>query len=330
MNIVQNAAYGLIQSDARFVYTLTEISKNVKTYNNNFILMNMPYLGIFADGSAQWGKKAGLQSPNFTAEEKEYYTTIRKSHKLFEKKYDEFSALLCDKRKESDDYFKGSRSVLEKIIGYYNVGTDLYNGEFCGNTILCSIYVSTKIYDNASAGPWIRNMSVVAGKLAAFYMNNNQKPYRYNKDVALKSKDYNFYDNSPLTMNNALGIVLFSVLCSINYVIEFIDKIFIDEIPQKFKFAYIQYYYLCDFIKDLNARNNLAFSLDTSLYCREFRNCIAHYGLGTYISDFEIIEDDIMKGLTNKAFGLDYISAKSKLYRILQYLAGQIEHVILK
>ena len=52
MNIVQNAAYGLIQSDARFVYTLTEISKNVKTHYNNFMLMNMPYLGIFADGSA--------------------------------------------------------------------------------------------------------------------------------------------------------------------------------------------------------------------------------------------------------------------------------------
>ena len=225
MNIVQNAAYDLIQSDARFVYTLTEISKNVKTYNNNFMLMSLPYLGIFADGSAQWGKKVGLQSPNFTAEEKEYYTTIRKSHKLFEKKYDEFSSLLCEELSKFDKYCCGIFPKLAKIIGYDNVGTDLYNGEFCGNTILCSVYVPIKIYDNASVGPWIRNMSVVAGKLAAFYMGNNQKPYRYNKDVALKSKDYIFYDNSPLTMNNALGIVLFSVLCSINYVIEFIDKI---------------------------------------------------------------------------------------------------------
>ena len=45
-----------------------------------------------------------------------------------------------------------------------------------------------------------------------------------------------------------LGFVLFCILCNINYTIEFLDKYFVEEIPQKFKYAYLQYYYICDFI----------------------------------------------------------------------------------
>lgn len=55
------------------------------------------------------------------------------------------------------------------------------------------------------------------------------------------------------------------MLCSINYVIEFIDKYFIEEIPQKFKFAYLQYYYICDFIDELNIENNTSFSIKNLL-----------------------------------------------------------------
>lgn len=51
------------------------------------------------------------------------------------------------------------------------------------------------------------------------------------------------------TKNN-LGFVLFCILCNINYIIEFLDKYFVEEIPQKFKYAYLQYYYICDFIEE--------------------------------------------------------------------------------
>lgn len=122
-----------------------------------------------------------------------------------------------------------------------------------------------------------------------------------------------------------MGFVLFSVLCSINYVTKFIDIYFIEEIPQKFKFAYLQYYYLCDFINELNACQRTNYHIDSSLQDRDFRNCLAHYGLGQFLKENEIIDDDIMKGLTYKAFNTDYHSSKQLLYKYLGDLSEQIK-----
>lgn len=130
-------------------------------------------------------------------------------------------------------------------------------------------------------------------------------------------------------MKTNLGFLLFSILCSINYVIEFIDKYFIEEIPQKFKFAYLQYYYLCDFVKELNNANGTAFYINDSLKNRAFRNCIAHYGLGQFISEKELIDDDVLKGLTDKAFDQNYSEVKTRLFSYLTELTAQIEEAIL-
>ena len=69
-NKVQNAAYDLIQSDARFLYTLTDISQNASNINSNYILMCQPYIGIFANGAEQWCKKLGLKAPHLTNEKR--------------------------------------------------------------------------------------------------------------------------------------------------------------------------------------------------------------------------------------------------------------------
>ena len=249
MNKVQEAAYKLIQSDARFLYALTDIMKNAPNIDSNYICMSMPYIGIFADGAEQWSKKVGLNIPRFNTEEKVYYTQLRQAHKLFGRTYQDFMDLLIMKLNESENYFYNIRSLHEKIVGYNNVGTDLCNGEFCGNTILCSMYIPIKTLGNENAGIWIKAMSVVAGKLAASFGCKEYPPYSYNESLTVTYKDYHFYRNSPLKMDNNLGFLLFSILCSINYTIEFIESYFLEEIPQKFKFAYLQYYYLCDFFK---------------------------------------------------------------------------------
>jgi hypothetical protein len=329
LNKVQKAAYELIQADARFLYTLTDISKNVQNIKGNYICMSLPYMGLFTDGTEQWCKKVGLNAPRFNPTEKAFYTQLRQGHKLFEKSYEDYSTLLFEKFTESENYFYSIRRLREKILGYYNVGTDLCNGEFCGNTILCSIYMPINILGNEGVGMWIRDMSIVAGKLAASLGCKEFPIYRYDDNLNIIYKDYHFYKNSPLKMSDDFGFLLFSILCSINYAIEFIENYFIDEIPQKFKFAYLQYYYLCDFIKEVNAQKNTDFYIDDSLYDRNFRNCVAHYGLGQYISETEIISDDILKGLTNKAFGKDYLTTKVELYEILKSLTKQIRQIIL-
>lgn len=330
LNKVQKAAYDLIREDARFFYAITDIAQNARNINSNYICMSMPYMGIFTEGSEQWCKKVGARAPEFDIEEKSFYSQIRQGHKLFEKSYNDYQKLLVEKLCESEMYFHDSRRIRERVFGHNNIGTDLCNGEFCGNTILCAMYIPIKIWGNNNAGPWLGRMSCIAGKLAAHFGCTKFPVYKYDDCVRVKYKDYHFFGSSPLKMNNNFGMVLFSVLCSINYVIEFIENYFTEEIPQKIKYAYLQYYYLCDFVRDLNAQNGTDFFLNSQLYNREFRNCLAHYGLGQYLNEQEIVSDDLLKGLTLKAFGKDCVEIKKEIYKALKDFAEQIKEVILK
>lgn len=118
------------------------------------------------------------------------------------------------------------------------------------------------------------------------------------------------------------------MLCSINYVIIFIEDYFIENIPQKFKFAYLQYYYLYSFIQEINRKWKTNLFLDSTLYNRRFRNCLAHYGLGQLLVEKDVVSDDILKGLTNKAFNMEYHLVKKILYGYLKDLTNQIEKYI--
>lgn len=328
LNNIQQAAFELIQSDARFLYTLTDIQKNAMNNQGNYIMMSQPYVGLFADGAEQWCRKLGLDAPMFNEEEKEYYSKLRLNHKLYQKSYSDYQSALMTKFKESDSHFYKIRRLREKLLGYYNVGTDLYKGEYTGNTILCALYTPVNTLENEEIGPWLKNISVVAGRLAAFFECTNYSPYKYDDSTRVISKDYHFYKNCPIGEKSDFGFLLFSVLCSINYAVEFVDKYFVEEIPQKFKFAYLQYYYLCDFIKELNAVNRTNFYLDDNLKDRAFRNCLAHYGLGQYLKEGDLHSNDLLKGLTMKAFGMDYYESKERLYDHLTELISQIKEKI--
>ena len=66
-----------------------------------------------------------------------------------------------------------------------------------------------------------------------------------------------------------------------------------------------------------------------SLKNREFRNCLAHYGLGQFLDEIDIDKSDVLKGLTNKAFNMDYYNTKKLLYKSLFDLCEQIKNTIL-
>lgn len=329
LNKVQKAAYDLIQSDARFIYTLVDMQNNARNINSNYVMMCLPYIGIFADGAEQWCKKIGLDAPRFHDEEKGYYEKLRQAHKLFGMPYKEYETLLVEKFHESDKYFYNTRSLIEKVVGYYNVGTDYCNGTVCGNTILCAMYMPFNILGDEKVGSRIRDLSIVTGKLAAYFLDIDLEPFEYDdKNNIVKYRDYHFYKKSPLKLKNNLGFVLFCVLCNINYIIAFIDKYFVEEIPQKFKYAYLQYYYICDFLEELNSANKTNYYIDSALKNRSLRNCFAHYGLGQFLKETEVNEKDVLKGLTEKALNMDYYSCKELLYKYLRDLRNQIEEKI--
>lgn len=72
------------------------------------------------------------------------------------------------------------------------------------------------------------------------------------------------------------------------------------------------------------------FKIDTSLMNRDFRNCLAHYGLGQYMKETDIVKDDVLFGLTQKAFGENYFETKVILFEIMKQLAEHIEKIVLE
>lgn len=329
LNTVQKGAFELIQLDARFGYSLVVIYQKEKQEGNNYLMMSQPYIGVFTDGAEQWCRKMKIPAPLFTKEEKSYYTILRQGHKLFEASYWDYLSRLTQKLNQSDEFFRAHRSLLELIFGYYNVGTDVFNGEFCGNTVLCALYSPLENCFEKGTGPWISKISEVTGKLASFLECEEYGPYPCDEQIPLEYKDYHFYKKCSLTIRSDCGFLLFSILCSVNYVIEFVDKFFVDEIPQKFKFAYLQYYYLCEFIKKINKENNTELYLKDTLWDKQFRNCLAHYGLGQYLTESSVNMNDPLKGLTIKAFGMNYYETKELLYQYLYDLTEQLKAKIL-
>ncbi len=323
---VQKAAYSLMREDARFLFSLVDLFKNGCDLNDNYVCMSLPYIGLFADGAEQWCQKVGISVPRFTQEEKDFYSYLRASIKALERGYDDYTSSLKVMLQKSDEYFKGIR--LPGQEAYFNIGTDLFMGKYCGNTILCASYNKFDCFQE-EIGPKMRDISVIAGKIAAALECDRFPPYRHSNEKAI-SPDYHFFLNSPLKLKNDIGLLLFSIICAVNYAIVFIENFYVDEIPQKFKFAYLQYYYLCEFIPQIKEQTRIDIEIDASLMNRDFRNCLAHYGLGQYMKETEIINGDILYGLTNKAFGMNYIEAKKTLYNILRHTIDQIEGIVLE
>ena len=326
LNEIQKEAYKLIQSDARFLYALIELRERL---DSNYVLMAMPYTGIFADGSEQWGRKVGIDTPVFNDQEKQYYAMIRSKHKLFELSYSELYSTLYYEFKKSDEHFSSICEPIEKERNlYYNVGVDVSRNHYCGNTILCSTHIP--FYDfQKDTGEFMKNISVVAGRLCAFYDGHLPPAPLFKDEIEFKYQDHHFFAHCPLKRNDFDGFVLFSILCNINYLRLFIDDFFIEEYPFKLRFAYLQYYYLVCLMREINTKLATEFVIDDKWMNNNFRNCMAHYGLGVEMTEDDIIVGDPMSGLTNKLFKTSYMQTKNAIYTELETLSKQLEDCLL-
>ena len=330
LNTVQEKAFSLIQADARFLYSFVEIHKTARP-KSNFNLMSLPYLGLFIDGAEKWGNKVGVDISKFTEDEKNYYEVMRNSIKLFDLSFVEYSDLLHTAFEENDKHFYDTSPYeLKNLKLYHNVGTDVTGEKFCGNTILCSIYIPCPYFSDG-INKFLRDLFIVGGELTAQYGGANLGAYSTNPQIKFTYKDFHFFDRCPLKNSEFSSFVLFSVLCSINYILLCINKYFIDEFPAKLRFAYILYYYLANFIQDANDKMSTTFNIDKKYLNQDFRNCMVHYGLGQVMKEADIIESDsMMFGLTDKFFSKSYFELKECIYFELQNLADQLETYLLK
>lgn len=326
LNDTQRIAYDLIKYDLSYLYTLIN---TVNSNQSNYIPSLFPYLGVIIDGTEDWitavnkSRYFQIEAPIFTEEEQGYYEAIRSGIKLWEQGYNDVYHAIESKYIESDNYFSGVCKPIAKKLSFYDIyGVDLVNGEFCGNTILCSYYAPFYSY-NGSVGDYIRDMSMIGGQ----YINtfDAMKVYFVNTALIFNVCDYGGFVKSPVGNQYSHKFLLLSMLCQINFILYCVDKYIIEEIPTKLRLAYILYYYLLRILPDTNRVNSTSFSMDNRWDHRQFRNAVAHYKVGVVLKPSEIILDDPMYGLTQKIFDCEYMAVKYSVIQELKSLVCQIK-----
>lgn len=330
----QEAAIKLMRQDLRYLYT---IIKNYNYFNSNYMISLMPYMGVIIDGVEDWLKSYNnshiekFQVPLFSTKEQEFYEDMRSSIKLWNNNYVDIYEKLKEIYYENDDYFASISNPIYKELRLYDFfGTDLIDGKFCGNTILCSFYIPSYSYYRKN-GREIEKMCIIGGKYIACF--NALCEYDIDKSIKFDTRDFGsrlFSGKFESSIGNEFNnrFVLFSVLCQINFILYCIDKFIIQEIPAKLRFSYLLYYYLLRIIRELNEQMGSNFILNNKWDSQSFRNAMAHYKLGISLKENEIDESDTMFGITNKFFGQGYKETKNSITLELMNLASQIEQYL--
>ncbi|MEL4106293.1 hypothetical protein AAFA46_05555 [Oscillospiraceae bacterium WX1] len=322
----QTVALKLIVEDLRFVYSV--MVANFKKTGYSYPVALQPYLGLITDGIEQWGRKVNAiknNVPMFTEKEKEYYVALRNNIKLWENEFSNLSQNLEAVYNANDDYFANECKPIAKLLKIYNIyGCLIIDGFFCDNTILDSIYSP---YFNLGTldSEYTKTMSEYLGRLLGIFGVNNLKVVSVNTQTNFQTRDFCGFFPAPTGYREYdKSFILFSIMCTINFLIFGIDKYVLDEIPTKLRFIYIQYFYLVDLIKEINKVFQKRFYMNEQWYCRKMRNCLGHYGLGSVLQENDINENDAFGGLTNKLFNCDWRLLKNSLVKELWDLSEQL------
>ncbi|MGN1303491.1 MAG: hypothetical protein ACI4YB_00510 [Oscillospiraceae bacterium] len=325
MNLQQKTSISLIKNDLKFIYTIINNFSNIQS---NYIVSAMPIIGTIIDGTEDWIKsynnsnKNKINIPLFNEKEQEFYEAMRSSIKFWNKSYDEIYQEIEQLYMDSDKYFSSICSTQARKLKLYDIwGADIVDGQFCGNTILCSLYVPGFKY-GTNIGEQIRALSEIGGKYVAMF--DVTTPFQINKSMNFSFTDFGGFNISPVGNTYSYKFILFCLLCQINFVLICVDKYILEECSTKLRFAYLQYYYISMILPEINSAAHTDFKIENAWISDKFRNAMAHYKIGIALTPNEIILDDCFKGLTQKYFSCDYYTFKETIISILSNVANQI------
>lgn len=326
MNNIQIKEIELMKNDLRLIYT---IFANTNIVSPSYYLAFMPYMGMIIDGVEDWIKsynnsnKNKLEMPLFTQEEQLYYEAMRNSVKMFENGVDAVYEILEEKYLKSDEYFSYLCKPIAKTLHLYDIfGVFKINGEYCDNTILDSYYAPFYEYGKDN-GEFYKQMMIIGGKYLACF--NTTEAYAVKTDYVFSVSDYGGFVKSPVGNKFSYRFLLFTIYCQINFIIKCIDDFIEGEISTKLRISYILYYYLLKILPDINIKYSCDFKISDKYNSDIFRNAMAHYKLGVLLKEDELVENDIMFGLTQKCFGEDYLSVKNFIVEELKNLSNYIK-----
>ena len=331
-NKFQLCAIQLMYNDLKFLYTILN-NQNIVT--ESYFVALLPYLGVIIDGVEDWinaynnsSKYYKLNIQVFSSTEKDFYEKMRESIKLLECDFENLYNKIKCHYEDSVKYFSSKCHPIAKSLELYDIyGVLTCDGIPCDNTILDQCYFPYFSFDSLDKDEDIKKMTVIAGKYIGCF--NVKDSYRVDSSMLFDTKDYGGFNR--LNFGNEYNdkFLLFIILCQVNFLLYSVDKFFVEEFSTKLRFGYILYYYLCDFITELNKKIRADLFIDRKYYSQLFRDTMAHYKFGISINnEEEIISNDYMLGLTQKYFKEDYYSVKSFVYAQLESLSKQISKLL--
>ncbi len=329
----------LIKEDFRFILTVLNETGNNKKYNYNVAMM--PYIGLVIDGANKWGNKIKtLRSsiPVMTNEELSYYEKLRSHIKFFETGVLELNNLLLNKYNGSRDHSYEISNRFCKVMGLFNVYgvfTASINKKVypLSNTIISSIFIPGFDY-RTNNGEYIKEMSVYAGKLAGYYLQEelNSKEgvqlHTVNRQIEFNDYDFGAITKSPYGKKYDSKFLLYCIINACYFSIYGINRYINEPIPMKLRVSYILYYYLNKIIDGLNILFKQNWQLDNSWVDDSIRNALAHYGLWAVLKD-NVNLDDLFGGMTNFKFGIHWTDLLQNIEIELINICNMIEKYLL-
>lgn len=307
LNRRQKIAINLMRNDLRFVFT---IMKNKSQVTPNYYVASLPYFGLITSGIENWirtynSSTAGIKLPLpvFEEEEGQFYEALRESVKFWDGKYADIYSVLKTEYENAETHFSDRCKPVAKLLRLYDfIGVDTVNGLAYGNTILYGAFIpgfSYKTFD----GKTIKSYAQIAGVYTRLF--DALWEYSVNDSYRFSFKDYGGLSILPFGNNFNDDFVIFSLLCQIRFILYCVNEYILDECSTKIRFTYILYYYLTTFIPEISIeKNGINFHIGNEYANRNFRNAMAHYGIGPALNENEIIEEDILFGLTEKILGV--------------------------
>jgi hypothetical protein len=315
----------------------------------------IPYTSIWIESTSSFLKQIGLDI--YTSKEDEKLVKeIRSKIKMYNekiKKNVEKSNLIY---KFHNDLFKSiaKYNFIRKLNLYYDFGTYLIDNKYIGNTYLYHWYYgcskkkeidSMEIIEDKSYR--ISNILGNTLSLVQELTNKNEIGFLLNDELEISYKDYNLGKKNSKIFNGEYDkdatLILFNILCSINFVLYFLNKLLPKDNLLYFRIKYNCYYYSMyslDKIIEYNKINKYDIcTLETKInklkredeiIGNKFRNCMAHYN----ITEDDLKEDEIILGvpfygLVEKCLRQDFNTLNGELSEKLIHLSDVLEDLIL-
>ncbi len=307
---------------------------NITNINDKsiFMLALIPYVCLVVNESYEWCRRDNHIITEFRS--KKVLEKIRAKGKLFsndkflsyKQQVTEFEKCLYIQHK----YFKGLAKPYCPDCLIYDIGTYKVGNYYMGNTIQYSYdFMDFAVKDKSisNSGKEIFNFSKEIGiALQEIMISLTGKSYQL-QDNNIASAEYHNEDfNFNKKFKKIDKLIIFSLCCRINFLI----FSFKNKCPQNsmlyLRLIYITFYSLKSDLDSLKINYN---SIYNDYFDKEFRNCMAHYGLYNKIKENELMPNAIGYGLIEKYFKVEYIDLVSiienKLFALIQELEKNIE-----